>query len=210
MFRAPVYAGAALFFALLAMSESCARKTSARIPTPVRIGDTQTGIASWYGAPYHGRPTSSGEIYDQEQLTAAHRTLPFQTWVDVANLDNGKHVNVRITDRGPFVDGRIIDLSLAAAREIDMIRSGTAHVRLKIIEPPRGTSTPAYAVQAGAFSTRDRAESVAKTFDDSRIVERGSLFLVWVGHSLTFDEAQLLAQHIKRTSGAAIVVPDRD
>src|SRR5579885_2755073 len=134
VFRGPVYAGAALFLAALAMIAGCARKNPAHLPPPVRIGAIETGIASWYGAPSHGRPTSSGEIYDQEQLTAAHRTLPFGTWVDVTNLDNGKRVEVRITDRGPFVKDRIIDLSLAAAREIDMVRQGTARVRLKIIE----------------------------------------------------------------------------
>ena len=104
-----------------------------------RIGATETGIASWYGVPYHGRRAASGEIYDMEQLTAAHRTLPFDTWVEVTNLDNGKHVDVRITDRGPFVDGRIIDLSRAAARQIDMLGPGIARVRLKVIEGSTGT-----------------------------------------------------------------------
>ncbi len=92
---------------------------------PARIGDTETGIASWYGEPYNGRRSASGEIYDMEQLTAAHRTLAFGTWLEVNDLDNGKQVEVRITDRGPFVKGRIIDLSLAAARKIDMVGPGT-------------------------------------------------------------------------------------
>ena len=108
-------------------------------PQPANIGATETGIASWYGVPYDGRRAASGEIYDMEQLTAAHRTLPFRTWVEVTNLDNGKRVNVRINDRGPFVDGRIIDLSLAAAREIEMVGPGIARVRLKVIAPPRGS-----------------------------------------------------------------------
>ena len=82
---------------------------------------TETGIASWYGYPYHGRRAANGEIYDMEKLTAAHRTLPFGTWVRVTNLTNSKTVDVRITDRGPFIDGRIIDLSKAAAREIDQV-----------------------------------------------------------------------------------------
>lgn len=106
-------------------------------PAPAKIGSTETGIASWYGEPYHGRRSASGEIYDMKQLTAAHRTLPFQTWVEVTDLDNGKKVNVRIIDRGPFVDGRIIDLSLAAAREIEMVRPGIARVKLKVIKPPK-------------------------------------------------------------------------
>ena len=86
--------------------------------------------------PYHGRRAASGEIYDMEKFTAAHRTLPFGTWVEVHQSRNGKRVDVRIIDRGPFVDGRIIDLSLAAARTIDMVGPGTARVRLKVIAPP--------------------------------------------------------------------------
>ena len=101
-----------------------------------RIGDIETGIASWYGEPYHGRTASNGEIYDMDQLTAAHRTLPFETIVRVTNLSNNRNVDVRITDRGPFVKGRIIDLSLAAARDIDMLREGVVRVRLKVIPPP--------------------------------------------------------------------------
>ncbi len=88
------------------------------------MGSTEIGIASWYGHPYHGRQAANGEIYDMEKLTAAHRTLPFDTWVRVENISNGKTVEVRITDRGPFVGDRIIDLSHAAAREIEMIGPG--------------------------------------------------------------------------------------
>src|SRR6185369_12667860 len=91
----------------------------------------------------HGRRSASGEIFDKEQLTAAHRTLPFQTWVEVTNLDNGKHVDVRIIDRGPFVDGRIIDLSRGAAREIDLLRTGIAKVELRVIEAPKVLSRAA-------------------------------------------------------------------
>ena len=105
-------------------------------PGPARIGSTETGVASWYGIPYDGRRAASGEVYDMWQHTAAHRQLPFQTWVRVTNLDNGKQVEVRINDRGPFVKGRILDLSQAAARDIDMLRAGTARVRLKVIPPP--------------------------------------------------------------------------
>jgi rare lipoprotein A len=81
----------------------------------------ETGIASWYGVPYHGRRAANGEIYDMNQLTAAHRTLPFGTMVRVTSETNGKSVTVRITDRGPFIDGRIIDLSREAAKRIDML-----------------------------------------------------------------------------------------
>ena len=106
-------------------------------PPAVHAGDTETGVASWYGVPYHGQRAASGEIYDMEQLTAAHRTLPFQTVVEVTNLDNGKRVTVRVNDRGPFVKGRILDLSHAAAQKIGMIGPGTARVRLKVVQPPR-------------------------------------------------------------------------
>jgi rare lipoprotein A len=95
-------------------------------------GYTETGLASWYGKPYHGRPTASGERYDMHALTAAHRTLPFGTVVRVRNLENGREIRVRITDRGPFVDGRIIDLSLKAARKLDMVRAGLARVELRV------------------------------------------------------------------------------
>src|SRR5688500_11761824 len=95
---------------------------------PPRIGATEQGIASWYGNPYHGRRAANGEIYDMEKLTAAHRTMPFNTWVRVTNLSNGRTVDVRIQDRGPFVNGRIIDLSRAAARQIEMIGPGISQV----------------------------------------------------------------------------------
>jgi rare lipoprotein A len=92
-----------------------------------------TGIASWYGEDYHGTKTANGEIYDMESMTAAHKTLPFNTKVLVENLDNGKTVTVRINNRGPYVQGRIIDLSRKAAREIDIITAGLAEVELHIV-----------------------------------------------------------------------------
>src|SRR5713101_1286746 len=92
---------------VLALS-GCGRKKHARKPVPRPIGSVEVGVASWYGHPYHGRPGANGEIYDMEKLTAAHRTLPLGTWLRVQNLTNGKTVEVRITDRGPFVGGRIV------------------------------------------------------------------------------------------------------
>jgi rare lipoprotein A len=208
----------------LLLASGCGRRRSVRAPAPpaplgTRVGTTETGLASWYGVPYDGRRAASGEIYDMQQLTAAHRTLPFQTWVNVTNLDNGKKVDVRITDRGPFVDGRIIDLSLAAAREIDMVRSGTARVRLKVIAPPfdSPSNTPSamggYAVQAGAFSNRDRAEALRSSlaFPEGRIVQDGEppLWRVLVGHGLTKEAATALAAQVKKVSGEALVVSER-
>ena len=125
---------------MLVLSCGKRRAPQARTAKPVRLGTTQTGVASWYGEPYHGRKAASGEVYDMERLTAAHRAWPFDTWVRVRNLDNGRTVSVRITDRGPFIDKRIIDLSRAAAREIHMIGPGTARVKLQVIKAPRGSA----------------------------------------------------------------------
>jgi peptidoglycan lytic transglycosylase len=111
-----------------------APQAHAAIPAPV--GSIEEGLASWYGPPYHGRQAADGEIYDMEKMTAAHRTLPFQTWVRVTNRQNGLTVDVRITDRGPFVEGRIIDLSKAAARRIQLLGAGVSPVRLEVINPP--------------------------------------------------------------------------
>src|SRR5215469_12716743 len=126
-----------------------------RPPVPVQLGQTETGLASWYGHPYHGRAAANGEIYDMEKMTAAHRTLPFNTWVRIYDLDNQKTTDVRIIDRGPFVDGRIIDLSHAAAKEIDMIGPGVARVRIEIIQTPPEAAPGFFAVQVGAFRVRE-------------------------------------------------------
>jgi len=96
-------------------------------------GYSQTGVASWYGGKFHGRRTASGEVYDMYELTAAHRTLPFGTVVRVTHLENRRSVEVRITDRGPFIKGRVIDLSYAAAKRLDMIRDGVARVKLVVV-----------------------------------------------------------------------------
>ena len=104
--------------------------------TPVVTGAFQTGTASWYGAEYQGRPTASGELFDRNAMTAAHKELPFQTWVEVTNLENGRKVTVRINDRGPFVEGRIIDLSEKAADELGIKIVGLAQVSLKIVNEP--------------------------------------------------------------------------
>mgnify|MGYP001555253105 CR=1 FL=1 len=97
--------------------------------------DDQTGIASWYGDPFHGHATANGEVYDQNELTAAHQTLPLPTYVRVTNLENGRAVVVKINDRGPFVNGRIIDLSRRAAQLLGMDRQGTAKVRVQALKP---------------------------------------------------------------------------
>jgi rare lipoprotein A len=100
---------------------------------------TLEGVASYYADEFHGKKTSNGEIYDMNDLTAAHRTFPFGTKVRITNLENGKTVIVRVNDRGPFHEGRIIDLSLGAAKELDIVKTGTARVRIEVLEWGNGT-----------------------------------------------------------------------
>lgn len=138
-------------------------------------GYRERGTASWYGTKFHGRPTSSGEPYDLYQLTAAHRTLPLPTWVEVTRLDTGKTIVVRVNDRGPFHPDRIIDLSWAAASELGMTELGTAPVEVSAItfddgpgNTPRPARLPVY-VQVGAFSERDRARRVVRDLERAGI-----------------------------------------
>src|SRR6266481_7260357 len=138
-----------------APAPSAKRNKSVSVPAP--SGYTEEGNASWYGVPFHGRHASNGEIYDMYKLTAAHRTLPFETMVLVTNLNNGKSTVVRITDRGPFVDNRIIDLSLAAAREIESIGPGIVPVRIEVLGNVDVTAG-FFTVQVGAFHDRGNAE----------------------------------------------------
>ncbi len=177
-------------------------------------GGSEIGIASWYGDPYHGRAAANGEIYDMEKMTAAHRTLAFGSWVRVTNLTNNKTVEVRITDRGPFIDGRIIDLSRAAARAIDLLGPGIAQVRVDIIPSPAGAATQAlYAIQIGAFQDRDRAErlrdSMKEQFASARIVLQAGMPNLWrvlVGDASSIDDANALAAKVRIKVGECLVV----
>jgi rare lipoprotein A len=150
---------------------------------PTSAGYVQRGVASWYGQDFHGLATSSGEQYDMHAMTAAHTTLPLPTWVEVTNLVNGKRVIVKVNDRGPFVDNRLIDLSYAAATELDMVRTGTTRVEVRAVAAPLAgfRSGPIVAaagepvlvpaapeapvermfVQIGAFSQAENAERLA-------------------------------------------------
>lgn len=148
---------------------------------PTSAGYVQRGVASWYGPDFHGLATSSGERYDMNAMTAAHTTLPLPTWVEVTNLENGKHVVVKVNDRGPFVKNRLIDLSFAAATALDMVGTGTTRVEVRTVAPPAdafGTATPVVAaappsaqsppaqgasvermfLQVGAFAQQENAE----------------------------------------------------
>jgi len=144
-------------FIFIGSFSSCARKTY--FPS----GSAQTGLASWYGEEFHGKPTSCKEIYDMYEMTAAHRTLPFHSHVEVTNLSNGKKAVVRINDRGPFVEGRIIDLSYAAAQSLDMVEDGVVPVRLRIIESksPKKSSQH-YFVLAGSFVMIENAKKLSR------------------------------------------------
>lgn len=195
-------------FITVALS-SCAHRAHTRaVPPPptVQPAYTETGIATWYGHPYHGRRAASGEIYDMEQMTAAHRTLPFNTTVRVFNLENGRTVEVRINDRGPFVANRVIDLSRAAGRALAMLGPGSARVRLEVLrvgEEPTG----AYAVQVGAFRERNNAERIRRQMESrygvARLVLRDgtpSLWRVLVGSEATENAAAQLAARIRQDS----------
>jgi len=178
--------------------------------------EPETGVASWYGFPYHGRTAASGEIYDMETLTAAHPTLPFNTWVRVLNLQNNQTVEVRITDRGPFISGRIIDLSHAAARAIGMIQPGTVPVRLDVIRIPKVETGDRFAAQVGAFRDRDAAERLRAAMQErygvARLVMHDGdpvLWRVWVGSEASEREARALVERLRQRgdSGAFLVGP---
>jgi rare lipoprotein A len=161
-------------------------------------GYRERGIASWYGRDFHGKQTSGGERYDMHDMTAAHKTLPIPTWVEVTNLDNGMSVVVKVNDRGPFVDGRIIDLSYRAAQDLDMIRNGTARVQVRAVAGPSAapsTTTAAAARGQSGFSIISAAE--AGTLDDADI-EREQLF-IQVGAFGDSDNAVSLVARLRKS-----------
>ncbi len=171
-------------------------------------GYDETGMASWYGDQFNGRPTATGEIFDMHGLSAAHKTLPLPGLVEVTNLANGRTVVLRVNDRGPFVDDRIIDLSRGAAEELGLLSQGVGRVRVRYLglaprgggtgmapgvqyaaaapEPTLQTDDGVFWVQAGAFSRRDTAERIADRLGDRARVQpvnsgSGSLYRVVVG-----------------------------
>ena len=160
-------------------------------------GYFERGVASWYGPGFHASATSNGERYDMYAMTAAHKTLPLPAYVQVTNLRNGRSVVVRVNDRGPFKDGRIIDLSYTAASKLDMLKDGTTFVEVRSLTPEQKAAPPApppaqdaLYVQAGAFSTESnaarlleqlRAKGVEKTFVREDRVDGRALYRVRVG-----------------------------
>jgi rare lipoprotein A len=183
----------------------------------VSNGPLQVGIASWYGPGFHGRRTASGKIYNQYDLTAAHRTLPFGTPVRVTHLQSGASVDVRITDRGPFVGGRIIDLSYAAARKIGLIQPGIGKVRLELLDPAAPAPPMQYAVQVGPFREHEHASAarqmLAEHFPESHVVRivgaRGPFYRVRVGPYPLRGVARARATELGDLGwSAAVVVQD--
>jgi rare lipoprotein A len=169
----------------------------------------EEGKASWYGAPFHGRQASNGETYDMYKFTAAHRTLPFNTMVRVTNTTNGKSTTVRITDRGPFVDNRIIDLSYAAAKQIESIGPGVVTVQLEIlsaIDPNEGTFT----IQVGAFKDKANAERLVRrlsadypavAMQSFESAKSGSFYRVHVGKISGEEEAKKMSEELHAREG---------
>ena len=197
-------------------------------------GFVQRGIASWYGLKFHGRKTSSGEIYNMHDMTAAHKTLPIPVYVHVRNLDNGRTAIVKVNDRGPFVDGRIIDLSYAAAKKLGVKGPGTANVEISVIEKgqtepvrvartipltaPEERDQPLF-IQLGSFASLVNAETLVRDLHDanessarvSRLeTENGLFYRVRLGPLYDIDEANAIVARL-RTKGfetQRIVVQD--
>lgn len=201
---------------ILPLSYSCSiystrptRPVEPVVTDPVAIKGQQSGIASWYGNEEHGKQTASGEVFNKHDHTAAHKTLPLGSLVRVVNLENGRDVIVKINDRGPFIAGRIIDLSYASAKSIDIIETGTAKVKIEVISYPKsalGTFNPVFTVQVGSFKDRKKAyalkSDIGNKFDDAiRVITykyNGSVFYrVRVGKYGKRRDAEKLAYDLK-------------
>ena len=183
----------------------------ARDTPPAASGSLlESGIASWYGPGFHGRQTANGERYNMNDLTAAHRTMPFNTLVQVENVDNGKSVVVRINDRGPYVGNRVIDLSRRAAREIDMIGPGTANVQLRLVREgdrpitqQNTSSRETFTVQVASFETEQEALAVSNRIEGSKVEKidntgNRTVYRVYYGIYPSAEEAQRAQQHLSR------------
>ena len=205
-------------FLQLFLLTACSTKPQTKTgPTPryqmtateqrLETGFYQQGIASWYGHPFHGCATASGEIYDMHALTAAHKKLPLGSKVLVTNLENQRQIEVVINDRGPFIKNRIIDLSLAGAQRIKMKKNGTAMVRLDITELPESISDSQvnpFAIQFGAFNSytqavtlkKKLAQSNRKVFIEKVSQDGGSLYRVRLGWFASRDAARREARRL--------------
>ena len=168
----------------------------------------ETGKASWYGAPYHNRRSSNGEIYDMHAMTAAHRTLPLGSIVRVTNLKTDHSTIVRITDRGPFVEGRIVDLSLAAAKQADIWQAGVAQVRLEVLRTPVPfNSGGRWAVQIGSFTDESSARSLAgrltRRYKTAKVLSFGSPVGDWWVRVRVSQDDRKRAEEVARDTHTA-------
>lgn len=179
------------------------------IAAPTVFSVETVGLASWYGPGFHGRTTASGERFDMNAMTAAHRTLPFGTTVEVHNLETDRSVTVRINDRGPFVDGRIIDVSRAAAAELEMIATGIARVRLRILENDTNRDTPRFettgssdvmTVQVASFGSRENAILTQESLRRAgirAITEDGGTFTRVIVRAVMPDELETTLERLE-------------
>jgi len=205
-----------LALALAGCGGSLSQPTSAlRLGTP---GTTQVGLASWYGPRFHGRLTANGEVYNQYELTAAHRTLPLGSRAMVTNLTTLQSIEVRINDRGPYVDGRVIDLSYAAARSIGVYEPGIASVRVEVLADAAPVSTVLHAVQVGSYVDADKAAAlkaqILPDYPDAYIspMSTGLLryYQVRLGPFPRQSEALARAQEVARSGMQVIIVEEND
>lgn len=169
----------------------------------------QSGVASWYGPNFHGKATANGETFNMNDLTAAHRTLPFNTIVQVQNMDNGRSVTVRVNDRGPYVDDRIIDLSRRAARKIDMENSGTANIQIILLEEGdrpvssgRITNQETFTIQLASYNSEQEARAFAGRTNGTRVeqvqVSGRTVYRVYYGTYKTAIDARNDQQRLSR------------
>jgi len=185
------------------------------VPPGVKVLFEATGMASWYGAPYHNRRGSNGEVYNMHAMTAAHRTLPLGSIVRVTNVKTGHSAVVRITDRGPFVEGRILDLSLAAAKALDVYLPGVAKVRLEVLEAPAPLDAGGrWAVQIGSFAGEkgagDLAEHLRRRYQTAKVLKFSSPVGAWWVRVRVLDDdrerAEALIRETQTPEGSVYLV----
>ncbi len=172
---------------------------------------TQVGLATWYTAPYKGRKAANGQVFSDEAMTAAHRTLPLGALILVTNLTTGQSAAMRINDRGPFVEGRILDMTIASARATGIYRAGMAQVRIDVYETPKSINTGGrWCVQIGAFhSERDAIrlkKDLLRTYEDSNVIEFPGENSYWVRIRPEGDDrqtAEYIARHLQLSEGTA-------
>jgi len=198
-----------------AAAETTSRAEKIEVPAGAKPIYEETGMASWYGAPYHNRRGSNGEVYDMNAMTAAHLTLPLGSIARITNVKTGHSAVVRITDRGPFVEGRIIDLSLAAAKALDVYLPGVAKVRLEVLQAPVPLDTGGrWAVQIGSIADKktaaDLAEHLQRRYQTAKVIKFESPAGGWWVRARVLDDdrqrANDMAHETETAEGAVFVV----